>query len=382
MKCPKCGKEQAGTEKCDICGVVFEKYRRYLEVRAQRELEQSIQAEKAAGLPVNLILVGVLCLLVVGGAFYWFNKNKAPVAVAVVETTAAIPPAPEGNSNAAVGESFSGVDLVAQLNSTRPPGNKIELARNATVLIQTKWGLGSGFFVDETCTIITNKHVVKMSDEMVATNENELQKWKNTADNARNIISSNKTVLQQIKRGEVRYTATPVSTIENKIKEDEEKLAKLDQQIQEAEDKLNEYKASSTLVVILADGAELDGNVVQVSDNHDLAVVKLFTTAHCPVIPLGNPESLNQGDKLYTIGSPLGIKHVVTSGIFSGHTTVKESAMLQTDAPINPGNSGGPLIDQNGRVVGINTMMVSNAQGLGFSIPITLALQELNLTPQ
>lgn len=381
MKCPKCGKEQAGAEKCDICGVVFEKYRRYLEVRAQRELEQSIQAEKAAGLPVNLLVVGVLCLLVIGGGFYWFNKNTAPVAVAVVETTIATPPTPEGNTVTA-GQTIAGVDLAAQLNSTKPPGNNIEFARNATVLIQTKWGLGSGFFVDDACTIITNKHVVKMSDDTVATNENELQKWKNTANNARNAISSNKTVLQKIKSGEIRYTSMPVSTIESKIREDEEHLAKLEQQIQEAEDKLNEYKTSSILIVILADGTELDGNVMQVSDNHDLAVVKLFSTAHCPVIPLGNPESLNQGDRLYTIGSPLGIKHVVTSGIFSGYTTVKESAMLQTDAPINPGNSGGPLVDQEGRVVGINTMMVSNAQGLGFSIPITLALQELNLTPK
>jgi S1-C subfamily serine protease len=86
---------------------------------------------------------------------------------------------------------------------------------------------------------------------------------------------------------------------------------------------------------------------------------------------------LSQGDKLFTIGSPMGLRHVVTSGVFSGNNEIDGKEMLQTDASINPGNSGGPLIDQEGRVVGINTLVMTAAQGIGFAIPIEVAMKLL-----
>jgi S1-C subfamily serine protease len=82
------------------------------------------------------------------------------------------------------------------------------------------------------------------------------------------------------------------------------------------------------------------------------------------------------GARLYTVGSPLGLAYTVTSGIFSGERQLGTQRLLQTDAPINPGNSGGPLLNEAGMVVGINTMGVRGAQGLGFAIPIEAALQE------
>jgi S1-C subfamily serine protease len=75
---------------------------------------------------------------------------------------------------------------------------------------------------------------------------------------------------------------------------------------------------------------------------------------------------------------PLGISHTVTSGIVSGIITADGTRYIQTDAPINPGNSGGPLIDEAGNVIGINTMTVQGADGLGLAIPIETATDTFN----
>ena len=76
---------------------------------------------------------------------------------------------------------------------------------------------------------------------------------------------------------------------------------------------------------------------------------------------------------------PVGLGHSVTSGVFSGHREIEGVALLQTDAPINPGNSGGPLVDETGRVLGINTLKLRDTDGIGFAIPYSTALREQNL---
>ena len=84
---------------------------------------------------------------------------------------------------------------------------------------------------------------------------------------------------------------------------------------------------------------------------------------------------------MYTIGNPKGLGHTVTSGGFSGYRQWKETGeiFLQIDAPINSGNSGGPLIDAEGRVHGVNTMVLNNAQGIGFAIPIKAVFDDFGL---
>jgi S1-C subfamily serine protease len=139
------------------------------------------------------------------------------------------------------------------------------------------------------------------------------------------------------------------------------------------------------LTVTLPDGREFPGRVLDSDANHDLAVVKVDATG-LPTVPIGSSQDLKVGQLVVAIGSPLGaFTDSVTSGIVSalGRTvTVRDSltgrpktieGLLQTDAAINEGNSGGPLLDANGRVIGINTASVSNAEGLGFAIPIDTA---------
>jgi serine protease Do len=144
-------------------------------------------------------------------------------------------------------------------------------------------------------------------------------------------------------------------------------------------------EGSQALTVELADGQSFEASVVSVSDEHDLALVKIDATGLTPAL-IGDSDALEVGQTAIAIGSPLGtFTETVTRGILSGtgrtitvadETTgrpVTITGLLQTDAAINPGNSGGPLLDASGAVIGINTAVSTEAEGLGFAIPISAA---------
>jgi putative serine protease PepD len=147
--------------------------------------------------------------------------------------------------------------------------------------------------------------------------------------------------------------------------------------------------------VHFTDGSTSTGQIVGTSPAYDLAVVKVARTG-LPVAPLGNSDDVVVGDLCIAVGSPLGLAGTVTSGIISAtHRPVTTGpadtstgaqssylSALQTDAAINPGNSGGPLVDAQGRVIGVNSAIAtlsasgtgqSGSIGLGFSIPINQA---------
>ncbi|MFY9173833.1 MAG: trypsin-like peptidase domain-containing protein [Peptococcia bacterium] len=108
----------------------------------------------------------------------------------------------------------------------------------------------------------------------------------------------------------------------------------------------------------------------------DLAVLKIDAGYDLPVVPLGDSDRLETGEWVVAIGNPYGLDHTVTVGVISakGRPLVIEGNsfkdLLQTDASINPGNSGGPLLNLNGEVIGINTAVSTQGQGLGFAVPI------------
>ena len=134
--------------------------------------------------------------------------------------------------------------------------------------------------------------------------------------------------------------------------------------------------------VTLADGRQLDGQVVGTDTVTDLAVVRIQDGHRLQAASLGDSEALEVGDWAIALGSPYGLERTVTLGIISSlHRDIntlgfadKRLDLIQTDAAINPGNSGGPLINAAGEVVGINTLVRSGpGAGLGFAIPINLA---------
>jgi S1-C subfamily serine protease len=136
---------------------------------------------------------------------------------------------------------------------------------------------------------------------------------------------------------------------------------------------------SQEILVHLYDGREVRGRVIGTDPRFDVALVHV-QAGGLKAAPLGDSDRLQVGQAAIAIGSPYGLEQTMTTGIISatgrkglGKGTYGD--FIQTDASINPGNSGGPLLDINGRVIGINTMIAERAQGIGFAIPINRARQ-------
>lgn len=131
------------------------------------------------------------------------------------------------------------------------------------------------------------------------------------------------------------------------------------------------------VMVKLADGREIKGEIKGSDEKLDLALVKISENEKLPVAELGDSDSLEVGEWVMAIGNPFGLAQTVTAGIVSAKGRVIGSGpyddYIQTDASINPGNSGGPLFSADGKVIGINTAIVAGGQGIGFAIPINMA---------
>ena len=136
---------------------------------------------------------------------------------------------------------------------------------------------------------------------------------------------------------------------------------------------------STRVGVRLKSTVELTGRVLGAFRAIDIAVVKVSSPTPLPAAPLGDSDRLEVGQTTIAIGNPLGLEQTVTRGIVSATnrrlSERQEQGFIQTDAAINPGNSGGPLLDSQGRVIGINTAVLraDGAEGLGLAIPIKVA---------
>lgn len=139
-------------------------------------------------------------------------------------------------------------------------------------------------------------------------------------------------------------------------------------------------EGANQVKVTLKNGQTYTGKVIGIDRMTDVAVVKI-QAEKLPIVALGRADHLNPGEWAIAIGNPLGLDNTVTVGIISalGRSSSevgvpeKRVKFIQTDAAINPGNSGGPLLNAKGEVIGINTAIRADAQGLGFAIPIETA---------
>jgi S1-C subfamily serine protease len=137
---------------------------------------------------------------------------------------------------------------------------------------------------------------------------------------------------------------------------------------------------TDTVQVTLKDGRTFEGKVVGVDSMTDIAAVKI-PAEQLPTAKIGNSQNLIPGQWAIAIGNPLGLDNTVTIGIISATDRTssqvgvpdKRVSFIQTDAAINPGNSGGPLLNAQGEVIGVNTAIRADAQGLGFAIPVETA---------
>ncbi len=132
--------------------------------------------------------------------------------------------------------------------------------------------------------------------------------------------------------------------------------------------------------VTLGDNREYDAKLIGADIKTDLAVIKIDSPKNLPYIKVGRSDDLMIGETVIAIGNPFGLKHTVTTGIISALDRTIQAGkdrvyndFIQLDASINPGNSGGPLLNINGSLIGINTAIYQDAEGIGFAIPIDKA---------
>jgi len=290
------------------------------------------------------------------------------------------------------------VDLNAAFQEKFQSQSPIERATLSVVTIETATGLGSGFFISEQGHIITNKHVVRPSLEEM---KKRLEKQKRDLGRAQKIIAREDRNLSKYAADIRRFEQSLEGLLPYERREDDEDLRDHQERYSERLRDFNEdsrvvnkrkkeySKAQSTyrkasrsaksarrFKVVLKDQSTVDASLVELSKTHDLALLKIDGYKTKPLAVSAGARA-RQGQKVYAVGSPMGLKDYVTSGVVA---RVSRDEIV-TDTQILPGNSGGPLIDEQGNVLGVNTFKQTagvNAfsQGFGVAISIDTALQD------
>ncbi len=378
MRCPKCSHEQKSGPECEACGLIFAKYRMVQKRKKEQEELKAQEGQKSArsGTGLKAVQLLVVAVLVAAGTYYFtgYRQQTAQQQVVAPPTVAAVQPVK--------------VEPKVEKTVVRPPkpqaqpilsgAGAIERARNATVSIETPWGTGSGFFVNKNY-IVTNRHVVEFDEEKLAEFKQRMETTRRMIELERQKIEEMKRTYRQMPKGPSRSQLAII------IAQHEEELNKVMPRYEEGERRLEQLDRKvrpSDIKIIMADGSEYEANYLLVSESSDLALLSLFSGDWPYIERPPEASALQQGDKVYTIGSPVGLRSTVTAGVFSGYRKQfdNDQVYLQTDAAINPGNSGGPLIDEHGFARGVNTMILRDTEGIGFAIPIDKVFEEFRST--
>jgi serine protease Do len=360
MECPKCQHEQEGTVECESCGIFFEKYRliterktQQVEIPVQDNFYQPKKKFRGFGRGSSVIVFFIVIVLLFTISAFLIEpadkkdtKNNGTLNVASTTETKEV--------------SVSLKGIAKQLEEAHSINNEIERARNATVFIKTSWGSsGSGLIINSKCDVVTNKHVVQFDPKSRATINTKMD---NFSEEIELELERAKNMLDRV--WEAEGDGERAQNLKIYIKELRSALH--DKQLEF--DDINSKIILEDFVVSLIDGTEYKLSYPIISEDYDLAFFSI-PDKDCPFIEFTQSDSLNQGDQLYTIGNPVGLAYTVTSGVFSSRRKMKDRTYIQTDAAINPGNSGGPLVDDKGKLIGVNTFILLETEGIGFAIP-------------
>lgn len=377
MQCPKCGHNQPDTYECRSCGIIFEKY---AQVKAKRLRAASESPSSSAGKPsagyknrkLQLALLGIALIGLSLPVLFFLASNKSSVH-SEPKTAAQEPLGKAEGKKAAVQPDAAGPetdDLAMQLVKSSPAHNPIEKARNATVFIRSDIGIGSGFFIDRDCHILSNRHVIEILPEQREQMTQEQQMLEQYIPQLEEQIQN---MLDSYAKLGVRIDENnpPPPLLIQLLA-----LQKAKERYQEIQKELQSGQGPyGNIEILLVDGTSFDAEVMDTSDEHDLALLTI-RSSNCPCLERATGAQVQLGRKVYAVGNPSGLSHTVTAGILSGYRQFKGKDYIQTDAPINPGNSGGPLIDEAGHAIGINTMILKDTEGIGFAIPIEAAFED------
>lgn len=287
----------------------------------------------------------------------------------------------------------SSQNLQDRLSAKFHPDSAIAQVTLSVVAIETPMGSGSGFFISDQGHIVTNKHVIRPNSVPNSQQqEQELQKETAYLASLEASLQQEQQELKDYKDKLDRYAASiPGSSDKTRLLADSdynsylrrytERLSKLEEaqkdfkvRQQKHTKALSEFnwqtsmaKVATQFKVFLKDNTKLSAKLLAISKTQDLALLQLTGEKTRPLTFFNKP--LNQGSRVFAVGSPLGIRDSVTSGII----TRLDAEFVVTDAQILPGNSGGPLVTEQGEVIGVNTLKFAqnaNAAGFGLAIPI------------
>lgn len=295
-------------------------------------------------------------------------------------------------------------NLEQRLNQKYAPESAIETATLSVVKVETILGVGSGFFVSSSGHIITNRHVVRpqtsssskkinndLKNEAVKHKEilnalkrenNRIQLMKEDLDNYKDQLENPHRYANPINKKRYAYYEERYNKAKLDYKKDYKKATRDYDNFKSRKKKINRQASNAAIArnfkVIFKDNTSANAQLVKISNTQDIAVLKInrYIT---PYLQPSILEKLPQAMRVYVIGSPLGQRDSVTSGII---TRVKDNEII-TDATILPGNSGGPLVDDMGKLLGVNTLKVvasdtDGSEGFGIAIPISNIFDEFN----
>ena len=306
-----------------------------------------------------------------------------------------------GTSTRAESEPLDGLpvtDLAKKLEDTFRPQTDIEAVTLAVVGIETALGQGSGFFVSHDGLIVTNKHVIRPDTtqdsqairQALEQEAEQLKAFKRQLDAERERLKQFARDLEafreQIEHGDDYYITPGQRLQEQEYREYLQQYQRRLQDLKQAEsnyrERLSDHEkrrsefnfnaslagASRLFKITLKDNSEHTAELVDMAEDLDLALLRLkgFRT---PALSLGDSRGVRQGNAVFAVGSPLGMRDSLTSGIIA---RLQEDYLI-TDAQILPGNSGGPLLDSEARVIGVNTLKFAReatASGFGMAIRV------------
>jgi serine protease Do len=291
-------------------------------------------------------------------------------------------------SGTPAGSAAGGVDLEAALAARLAPRTPIEAAVMGTLVVHSLFGRGTGFFVSPQGHILTNRHVIQTTDQPKAQYDAYAEQVEAAAADGEADLRAEERGLREarVELQQVRDQMPP-AIYSQRLRSLEAREASVAQRRRELRSQRDAIRSSRQSVayansldhlnrsfkITLADKSEHFAYLVAASDQLDLALLKLdgFRT---PYLKAADFRDIPMGNVVYAVGNPIDLSHSVARGVLSG----TEAGYIQTDAKIYPGNSGGPLLSEDGRVIGVNTLkrITRKFEGLGFAIPIGPALAE------
>jgi len=353
LRCPSCSAKVTNRLECRNCGLLYE---RYFKAQAQKKAAARAKAaRKARNKQIITTILLVCAVAVIGGGGWYYYKTS-------VSSNSTPPP-----------ETIDNRVTEQQPSPTGSNTGLIDQAKQATVIISTPWGPGTGFFVSENL-LLANRHAVEYNQE-------QLEKDRLTFETYRDNVAKENDKLQTMKKQyEDLAAGTTRDQLEAIITDGEAQLQRALEEQRRLEQKVRDAEALMTdavLSISLPDGSTLAIDSIQLSRTHDLALLSVSGTTQVGIALPPPDERLQQGAPVYLIGP----KNISVAGTFVDFYRGEnpEDYFLQLDKPISPRNSGGPLVDEKGYLRGVLTLSDAQPQGGSFAIPLDTVLNEFNL---